>query len=108
LQRYFFVSLRETFSFLREIKKYFLKRRIPDLEGNFIFMKNIASFFLMLLISGVVSYAQIGINADNSAPDNSAMLDVKSTGKGILIPRMDSFQRESILSPAAKSTTAIF
>jgi hypothetical protein len=32
--------------------------------------------------------AQVGINTDNSAPDNSAMLDVKSTTKGFLPPRV--------------------
>ena len=29
-------------------------------------------------------FAQVAINADNSPPDNSAMLDVKSTTKGAL------------------------
>ena len=35
----------------------------------------------------------IGINSDGSDPDPSAMLDVKSTSKGILIPRMNAIQR---------------
>ena len=30
--------------------------------------------------------AQVAINADNSSPDNSAMLDVKSTTRGMLVP----------------------
>jgi len=30
----------------------------------------------------------VGINADGSAPDASAMLDVKSTTKGFFAPRM--------------------
>jgi len=45
-------------------------------------------------------FAQVGINADNSEPDSSAMLDVKSTTKGMLIPRMTSTQRLGINSPA--------
>ncbi len=44
--------------------------------------------------------AQISINSDNSAPDNSAMLDVKSTTKGLLIPRMTRAQRDAITDPA--------
>ncbi len=36
----------------------------------------------------------------NTTPDNSAVLDVVSTSKGMLIPRMNSTQRTSIASPA--------
>lgn len=42
----------------------------------------------------------VGINNDNSSPDNSAMLDVKSTDKGFLTPRMTESQRNAISSPA--------
>ena len=44
--------------------------------------------------------AQVAINTDASLPDASAMLDVKSTVKGALFPRMSSIQRTSIASPA--------
>jgi hypothetical protein len=64
-------------------------------------MKSIASFLLLFLLAGVVSYAQVAITTDNSAPDNSAMLDVKSTSKGFLAPRMTFAQRNAIVSPAA-------
>ncbi len=40
------------------------------------------------------------INTDGSDPDPSAMLDVKSTDKGLLIPRMTTSQREGISAPA--------
>jgi len=43
--------------------------------------------------------AQVAINTDGSAPDNSAMLDIKSTTKGLLIPRMTNSQIQSISSP---------
>jgi hypothetical protein len=45
--------------------------------------------------------AQVGINTDNSAPDNSAMLDIKSTTKGFLPPRMTEVQRDAIDNPIA-------
>lgn len=46
------------------------------------------------------SFAQVGISTDNSSPDASALLDVKSTDKGILIPRMTTEQREMISNAA--------
>jgi len=49
-----------------------------------------------------IAYAQQGvaINTDGSSPDSSAVLDVKSTGKGLLIPRLTSAQKAGIASPA--------
>jgi len=49
-------------------------------------------------------FAQVGINADNSAPNGSAMLDVKSTGKGFFAPRMTTTQRDAITLPVAGLT----
>lgn len=69
-------------------------------------MKNIIQTTIVLLLIlpitiGLLSIsanAQVAINADNSAPDASAMLDVKSTDKGVLIPRMSTAVREAIAS----------
>lgn len=56
--------------------------------------------FLVLLLSACITQAQVAINTTGANPDNSAMLDVTSTTKGLLIPRMTSIQRISIASPA--------
>ena len=48
----------------------------------------------------ISSQAQVAINIDGSNPDNSSMLDVKSTTKGLLAPRMTLTQRNAIISPA--------
>ncbi len=45
--------------------------------------------------------AQISINTDNTDPDASAMLDIKSSTKGVLLPRMTTDERNAINSPAA-------
>lgn len=42
----------------------------------------------------------MSINANGKAPDNSAMLDVSDTTKGVLIPRMNQTQRDAIVNPA--------
>jgi len=52
-------------------------------------------------LCGLFTKAQnLGINSDGSVPDPSAMLDIKATNKGLLIPRLTIDQRNSIASPA--------
>lgn len=41
----------------------------------------------------------VAINYDDSSPDTSAVLDIKSTTRGLLIPRLSTVQRDSILGP---------
>ncbi|HLF65039.1 MAG TPA: tail fiber domain-containing protein [Saprospiraceae bacterium] len=48
-----------------------------------------------------IAYTQVSINTDNSSPHLSAMLDIKSTEKGVLVPRMTSGERGLIDSPAS-------
>lgn len=65
-------------------------------------MKNIFKFIITtaLIFNYQLLISQVGINDDNTTPDASAMLDVKSTDKGMLIPRMTETQRDNINSPA--------
>ena len=51
-----------------------------------------------LLITANISYAQVGIGT--SSPAGSSQLDVSSTTKGLLPPRMTTSQRDAISSPA--------
>ena len=55
---------------------------------------------LILICIGTSLFAQIAINNDNSPPDNSAILDIKSGNKGVLIPRMTVEERNAIENPA--------
>ncbi len=66
-------------------------------------MKNLLLVITLLLIvlpNYLFAQGGVGINNDNSIPDNSAMLDVKSTNKGLLAPRMTMMQRDAIVAPA--------
>jgi hypothetical protein len=63
-------------------------------------------FYCYLLIislsanNHLFSQQSVAINTDGSAPNSSALLDIKSTTKGLLMPRMTSAQRSAIVSPA--------
>lgn len=56
------------------------------------------TYFLLFVLLSLQGYAQTGIGT--TIPDASAKLDVFSTTKGFLPPRMTSSQRTSIPSPA--------
>ncbi len=62
-------------------------------------MKNILLCTIVFTCFTLTAPAQVGINSDNSAPDPSAMLDVKSTVKGFLPPRMTFAERNAIVDP---------
>jgi hypothetical protein len=59
---------------------------------------------IFCLFLSIPSFSQVGISATNTPPNTSAMLDVSSTTKGLLMPRMTTVQRLAILSPAVGLT----
>ena len=63
-----------------------------------IFRITLALYFL--LTTSYLTTAQIAINSDGSSPDASAMLDITSDSKGVLISRMTTAERTSISNPA--------
>ncbi len=66
-----------------------------------IVIKKILTLVTATIFSAAILHAQsVSINTDGSAPNASALLDVKSTNKGMLVPRMTSAQRTTISSPA--------
>ncbi len=60
-------------------------------------MKQIFTFLAAVLLTAS-TYAQVGIGTTD--PNGSAALDITSTTKGLLIPRMTAAQRDAIISPA--------
>jgi len=64
-------------------------------------MKKLIWILLISTVISNISIAQVAINNNNSAPHSSAVLDVSSTDKGILVPRMTTSQRISLGATAA-------
>lgn len=67
-------------------------------------MKTIFRFFIfpgfIFMMPCFSTFCQVGISTDGTSPDVSAMLDLKSTNKGFLVPRMTAFQRNGINAAA--------
>lgn len=57
-------------------------------------------FLLLLLLFWQTGFVQNGVGIGTASPAGSAALDVSSTSKGMLVPRMNSSQRTGISSPA--------
>lgn len=53
----------------------------------------------IILLHGVFVSAQVGISIDGSSPDPAAILDIKSTTSGVLLPRMTTSQIAAIQNP---------
>ncbi len=61
-------------------------------------MKHFFTLLAAVLLTAT-TYAQVGIGTTD--PNGSAALDITSTTKGLLIPRMTNAQRQAISNPAA-------
>ncbi|MEZ5199037.1 MAG: hypothetical protein R2764_22440 [Bacteroidales bacterium] len=62
--------------------------------------KDIYTIIIVLFIGAGNLYAQVALNPNGDPPDPSAMLDVNSNNKGVLIPRMTLAEMNAIENPA--------
>ena len=70
-------------------------------------MKNMLLLFALLACSGsLFAQGNIGINDPN--PDPLAILDIESTTKGVLIPRMTEAQRSAIAVTATQNGLLVY
>ena len=60
--------------------------------------KSLTAFLCITIVVQIVHAQNIGIGTNS--PHASALLDVSSNSKGMLVPRMTSAQRTAIASPA--------
>jgi hypothetical protein len=65
-------------------------------------MKNLITSVLLffILFFNQAAAQNVAINADGSLPDASAAIDIASTTRGLLMPRMTTTQQNAISSPA--------
>lgn len=63
-------------------------------------MKRIVVLLLPALLQATLLFAQNAVGINTTTPDASALLDLSSTNKGLLMPRMTAAQRVGIASPA--------
>ncbi len=55
---------------------------------------------IAMILLCLAAKSQVAINSTQAMPDSSSILDVASTSKGILVPRLTSTQRINITAPA--------
>ena len=63
-------------------------------------MKNLITLLFTLMLLTTTAISQVAINSNGNTANTSAMLDISSTSKGLLIPSMTSSQRGDIATPA--------
>jgi len=63
-------------------------------------MKKMYLSIIFLFLGCGFLFSQVAFNNNGASADNSAMLDIQSGNRGILLPRMTEVQRNAISSPA--------
>ena len=63
-------------------------------------MRHLFTLLMVLILAGGLSAQSVSVNSTGDLPDTSAILDIQSSTKGVLIPRMTTIQRELISGPA--------
>ncbi len=71
------------------------------MNSNYALLKTAILLLVFSIYSGLLDAQNVSVTDDESySPESSAMLDVKSTDKGMLIPRVTTAQRNAISAPA--------
>lgn len=75
-----------TFNYITSHQKFTMKYRL--------------TYLMVSLLGTTTAFAQQNVGINTTTPDASAALDVTSTNKGVLVPRMNQSQRTGISNPA--------
>ncbi len=63
-------------------------------------LRLVIAFAIAITLHQTAISQSLSVNTDGSTADPSALLDVKSTAKGVLIPRMSKAEKNAIATPA--------
>jgi hypothetical protein len=69
-------------------------------HNKLLYLLNLLGLVVLLATTPITSIAQAVITTGDGSPDGSAMLEVKSTERGFLPPRLTTVQRDAISNPA--------
>lgn len=94
MSEYYYLLLRACFNFT-------VSNKTNQSKQSKTIMKKLLIISSVFLTSLATKAQNVAINNDGTTAASSAMLDVKSTTKGLLMPRMTSVQRAAIASPAS-------
>src|SRR3989337_3445250 len=84
-----------------------MKHHYPVCQKVLNTIKKISVALLLTMSAYLNVVAQnVGINSDGATPDASSMLDINSTSKGLLIPRV-ALSATNVASPITTPTTSL-
>ncbi len=63
-----------------------------------VYFKRVGIILMVCLLTGTLAISQVGIGT--TIPEASSILDIQSTSKGMIIPRMTITERNAIIAPA--------
>jgi hypothetical protein len=84
------------------------RRQLIENNQHLVVKLLILIFTFQFLISSISCFSQLSISPTPKAPDNSAILDVSSSIRGVLINRMNTAQRDAITPDANAVSLLIF
>jgi hypothetical protein len=64
------------------------------------FLRLVAAIIMVMALQFTANAQSVSVNTTGAVADPSAILDITSTAKGMLIPRMDKTQKNAITTPA--------
>ena len=64
-------------------------------------MKHIPVLYTLFILQHVLIAQGVSVNETGTAPHTSAMMDIQSLSRGVLLPRLTTAQRMEIGTPAA-------